>query len=125
MTNKEDFNLSIFDEDFWNNPIKAPYKMSQKEFVEKTRTVLDKICNSYSKAWQSRVLKSDEYPEESVCDKCTGFGTFIHNGEEKECFQDKEQGDCFHRLCDYKQVGMDLETHLDAMFDLLSVDEIN
>ena len=101
-----------------------PYKMSQKEFVEKTIAVLSKICNSYSKGWQSRVLIDGEYPDESVCDKCTGFGKFMENGEEKECVQDREQGDCFHRFCDYEQVGMDLEAHLEDMFDLLSVDEI-
>lgn len=100
------------------------YKMSQKEFFEKTKVLLNKICNNYSQGWQSRVLIDGEHPEESVCDKCTGCGIFMDNGEEKECIQDREQGDCFHRFCDYEQVGMDLETHLEDMFDLLSVDEI-
>ena len=101
-----------------------PYKMSQKEFVEKTKAVLNKICNSYSQGWQSRVLRDSELPDESVCDKCTDCGLFMDNGEEKECVQDREQGDCFHRFCDYEQVGMDLESHLEDMFYLLSVDEI-
>jgi hypothetical protein len=48
----------------------------------------------------------------------------LENGEEKDCVQDREQGDCFHRFCDYEQVGMDLETHLGDITDLLSVDEI-
>jgi hypothetical protein len=100
------------------------YKMSQKEFVEKTKAVLNKICNIYSQGWQSRVLRDGEHPAESVCNKCTGCGLFMDNGEEKECVQDREQGDCFHRFCDYEQVGMDLELHLEDMFDLLSVDEI-
>lgn len=72
----------------------------------------------------SRVLKDNEFPDESICDKCTGCGNFMDNGEEKECFQNREQGDCFHRFCDYEQVGMDLEDHLDDICDLLSVDEI-
>lgn len=101
-----------------------PYKMTKKDFVEKTKTVLNKICNSYSQGCQSKVLRDGEHPEESVCDKCTGCGLFMDNGEEKECVQDREQGDCFHRFCDYEQVGMDLETHLEDMFDLLSVDEV-
>ena len=100
------------------------YKMSQKEFVEKTKVVLNKICNSYSQGWQSRLLREDEQPEESICDKCTGCGTFNDNGEEKECVQDHEQGQCYHRFCDYEEVGMNLKTHLSDMFDLLSVDEI-
>lgn len=98
--------------------------MSQKEFVEKTKAVLEKIYNGYSQNWQSRVLSDDEHPEESICDKCTGCGIFLENGEERDCFQDMEQGDCFHRFCDYEQVGIDLEDHLADIFDLLSVDEI-
>lgn len=101
-----------------------PYKMSQKEFVEKTKAVLNKICNNYSQGWQSRLLRDYEQPEESVCDKCTGCGLFNDNGEEKECVQDHEQGQCYHRFCDYEEVGIELETHLSDMFDLLSVDEI-
>lgn len=100
------------------------YKMSQKEFIEKTKSVLEKIYNAYLEGWQSRVLRDGEHPEESVCDKCTGCGVFLENGEERDCVQDREQGDCFHRFCDYEQVGMDLETHLADISDLLSVDEI-
>jgi hypothetical protein len=111
-------------EDLFNIEPQEPYKMSQKEFVTKTKDVLEKIYNAYSQGWQSRVLRDGEHPEESVCDKCIGCGIFIENGEEKECVQDREQGDCFHRFCDYEQVGMDLETHLADISDLLSVDEI-
>lgn len=110
--------------DLFKNEPQGLYKMSQKEFVEKTKAVLNKICNNYLQGWQSRVLRDGEHPEESVCDKCTGCGAFMDNGEEKDCVQDMEQGDCFHRFCDYEQVGRDLETHLGDMFDLLSVDEI-
>jgi hypothetical protein len=48
----------------------------------------------------------------------------MDNGQEKECVQDREQGDCFHRFCDYEQVGINLEAHLKDMFDLLSVNEV-
>jgi len=111
-------------EDLFKIEPQETYKMSQKEFVLKTKDVLEKIYNAYSQGWQSRVLRDGEHPEESVCDKCTGCGLFMDNGEEKECVQDKEQGDCFHRFCDYEQVGMDLETHLSDIAELLSVDEI-
>lgn len=104
--------------------LQGPYRMSQNEFVEKTKSVLNKICDLYSNGWQSRVLKDGEHPAESVCDKCTGYGTFTKNAEEKGCIQDREQGDCFHRFCDYEQVGMDLEHYLGCIYDLLSVNEI-
>ena len=111
-------------EDLFKTEPHEPYKMNQKEFVEKTKSVLEKIYNSYSQGWQSRVLTDDEYPEENVCDKCTGCGIFLENGEERDCVQDREQGDCFHRFCDYEQVGMDLENYLEDVCDLLSVDEV-
>lgn len=113
-------------EDLFNTEPQEPYEMSKKEFFEKTKKVLNKIYNSYSQGWQSRLLKDDEYPDESVCDKCTGYGSFIENGEEWECVQDREQGECFHRFCDYEQVVNDLEIHLQFgdVLDLLSVDKI-
>jgi hypothetical protein len=112
------------DELFEFKPQEPIVKMSQKEFVEKTKAVLNKICDSYSQGWQSRVLRNGEYPDESVCDKCKGNGIFIVNGEERECVRDDEQGDCFRRFCDYEEVGMSLENYLDDVFDLLSVNEI-
>ncbi len=98
--------------------------MSKSDFFEKTKSVLNNIYSSYSQGWQSRVLKNDEYPEETICDKCTGRGIFINNDEEKECIQDYEYGTCFHRFCDYEQVGMCLEDHLNDMYELLLVDKI-
>jgi hypothetical protein len=101
-----------------------PYTMTQKEFVEKTKSLLEKIYSGYLQGWQSRVLFDEEYPEESICDKCTGCGIFLENGEERDCVQDREWGGCFHRFCDYEQVGMELETHLGDIVDLLSVDKV-
>ncbi|MFD2922024.1 hypothetical protein ACFS6H_20050 [Terrimonas rubra] len=112
-----------FDDLFKTEP-KEPYKMSQMDFFEKTKVVFEKIYKSYSQAWQEKNLKDDEYPEESVCDKCTGCGIFLKNGEEKDCFQNKEHGECFYLFCDYELVGMELETQLEEISDLLSVDEI-
>jgi len=110
-------------EDLFNTQVQ-PYIMSQKEYFEKTKAVLDKIVDSYSKGWKIRFLRDGEHPEESVCDECTGCGLFFYNGEEKECFRDTEQGDCFHRFCDYEQVGMDLESCMEDIFGLSAVDEI-
>lgn len=111
-------------EEFFKIEPHEPYVMSQADFNEKTKSVLEKIYNVYSQGWQNRYLKDEERPEESVCDKCTGCGIFLENGQEKECMQDKEHGDCFHRFCDYEQVGADLEDYLPDITDLLSVEEI-
>ena len=112
------------DEDLLKIVTQEPYKMSQQDFVNKTKELLEKIYGAYSQEWKGRVLKDNDYPEESVCDKCTGCGIFTENGQEKDCIQDKEQGDCFHRFCDYEQVGMNLETYIGDIISLLSVDEI-
>ena len=102
-----------------------PYEMTQKDFIEKTKTVLEKIYSAYLQGWQSRVLRDGEHPDESVCNKCSGCGLFMDNGEEKECVQDREQGDCFHRFFDYEQVGMNLENHIEEITDLLSVEQLS
>jgi hypothetical protein len=111
-------------EDLFKDIPVEPITMTQKEFFEKTKAILTKINYSYSNAWQTRLLLEEEFPEENICDKCTGCGVFLKNGEERDCFQDKEQGDCFHRFCDYEQVGMEMEDHLSDMHDLMVVDEI-
>ena len=111
-------------DDFFKTEPIEPHKMSQKDFIQKTKEVLNKICDSYFNARQKVSLRYVEYPDENVCCKCKGFGKFMYNGEEKECFMDRERGECFHTHLDYKQVGMDLETHFEDMIDLLSVDEI-
>lgn len=60
-----------------------PKKMDSIEFFEKTKLVLTKIYNSYSQGYMNRVLTDEEYPEESICDKCTGCGLFMDSGEKK------------------------------------------
>ena len=111
-------------ESMFNELQGEPIKMGQKEFLEKTKALLNKVLNSYCQGWQSRSLMDDEYPEESVCDKCTGTGTFMNEGEEKECIIDGEAGYCYHKFCDYEQVGMDLVAYIDDMLDLIGVDEL-
>ncbi len=99
-----------------------PVKMNQGDFMSKTKGLLAKIDSIYSKGWQNRHLLDSEYPDESICDKCTGCGVFKHDGEEKECRQNGEEGYCYHRFCDYEQVGMELEEQVESIYEILSVD---
>jgi hypothetical protein len=101
-----------------------PYKMDKNEFFVRTKKLLENLSNNFSQSFFNRYLMDFEYPEESICDKCTGCGTFIYDGEEKECYQDREHGECLHRLCDYEQIGMYLEDNIVELCELLSVDEI-
>jgi len=111
--------------DIFGTEPSEPIKMSQQEFVEKTNALLIKINNAYSQAWQDRPLKDSEYPNESVCYKCTGCGVFQMDDEERDCFINYERGECYHRFCDYEQVGVDIESLIFDTHELLSVDEIN
>ncbi len=110
--------------DIFNIEPIEPVIMDQKEFFSKTIMLLNKISNIYSGAWQNRSLKDEEFPDESICDKCTGCGVFKEGDIEKDCFQDKEQGWCYHRFCDYEQVGMELELQFYDINELLSIDEL-
>ena len=99
--------------------IEEPPKIKQSEFNELAKKVLKNICNSYHQSWHSRPLKDEEFPEESVCNKCTGCGTFKENGKEKDCVQDREQGWCYHRYIDAEEFGIEVETELENIYHLL------
>ena len=102
-----------------------PINMSKDEFVEKTKKLLNYISDQYCKGWQSRALKDEEYPEESICDKCTGCGAFKLNNEDSECVRDYEQGECYVRYFDAEEFGLEVEAIIEDMFELLYVDNIN
>lgn len=110
-------------EDLFKSEPQPRHKMDQNDFFKKTKVLLSKIYVSYVQAWQNRPLADSEYPEESICNKCTGCGTFIDNSDTKVCVQDNEQGYCFHPFFDYEQLGEDLENYLENIEELLSVEE--
>lgn len=99
--------------------IKELPKIKQSEFNELAKKVLSNICYSYHQSWHSRPLKDEEFPDESICDRCTGCGTFKINGEDKECVQDREQGQCYHRYQDAEEFGIEVETELENIYGLL------
>lgn len=99
--------------------------MSKDDFVKNTKELLESIYTDFSSAWQSRALRNGEHPEEHICDKCKGCGIFLLDGEERECVQDKEYGDCFYRFCNYEQFGIDIEQRFTKIFELLSTTKIN
>lgn len=115
--------MDIFDIDIDDEPREIS-KMNQIEFNNRTKKLLNNICDIYLHGWKSILLKDIEYPDENTCDKCNGCGLFMYNNEQKECFQDRELGDCFHRVCDYEQIVKDFENHLDEVYELISVEEI-
>jgi hypothetical protein len=104
--------------------IQEPINMVKDEFVAKTKKLLAYIESSYGKGWKSRSLKDEEFPEESICDKCTGCGTFKLNNEDAECMMDYEDGQCVTRYFDSEEFGLEVETCLDDIYELLYVDNV-
>jgi len=104
--------------------IQEPINMTKDEFVAKTKKLLNYISEQYSKGWQSRALKEEEYPEESICDKCKGCGTFKLNGEDAECVIDHEQGECYVRYFDAEEFGLEIEASMDDVWELLHIDNV-
>jgi hypothetical protein len=102
--------------------------MSSSKYLSKTKELLGKIEKEYSIAWQDRPLKDNEMPNEIICDRCDGCGVFLENGqegEERDCFQDREQGECYHRYCDYEQVGLEIESLIGCIHELLRVEKLD
>lgn len=91
-------------------------KIKQSEFNETVKKLLNNICNCYHNSWHSRSLKDEEFPEESICDKCKGCGTFNVDGEDRECFMDRENGICYQ---DAEEFGMEVEDEMDNIYGLL------
>ncbi len=73
------------------------------------------IWNEYGKAWSNRNLLDTEYPPEDVCAICKGCGNFNkHDGETGECFKDRMEGECYHRVFDTDQFGAEVAAILET-----------
>ena len=116
---------SVFDDLFnLKEEIHEPINMAKDEFVAKTKKLLAYIESSYGKGWKDRSLKEEEFPEESVCDKCTGCGIFKLDGEDAECTRDFEEGECYVRYFDAEEFEIEVETCLDDIYELLYIDNV-
>lgn len=109
-----------FDNLFKVEPEK-PNVMGANEYYNRSNKLFSIIDMLYSKAWKSKRLSDSEFPEEIVCDKCTSQGICIINGEEKDCYQDKENGDCFYTFFDSEEFGLEIENTIGDIHELLSV----
>ena len=47
-----------------------PITMSKTEYIEKAKKLIEYIATEYNRCWQSRALTDNEYPDESICEKC-------------------------------------------------------
>jgi len=110
----------MFDMLFDNSDLELP-KIKQSEFNTLATKVLENIAKSYNQSWHSRPLKEEEFPDESICDKCKGCGVFVNGEFQSDCFKDREQGWCYHRYQDAEEFGTEVETELESIYALIGV----
>lgn len=103
----------------------TPIIMDSKDYFEKSRELFRKMSERYSASWYNKQLSDDEYPDQSICDKCTGCGTTIIDSETVDCYQDKEDGSCYYRFVDYEEFGSSLESLIEDIHNLCVVDDIS
>lgn len=112
--------FDIFD----NKQVYELPKIKQSEFNESAIKVIESIAKSYNQSWHTRPLKDEEFPDESICDKCTGCGSFINGEFQSDCFQDREQGWCYHRYQDVEEFGLEVASEIESIWGLLGIEII-
>lgn len=101
---------------------KKPVEMGAGEYFTKSTSLLYSLLNEYSQCWQDRPLEESEYPDEAICDQCKGCGVF--GEEETECFQDRQEGQCYKRIFDTELFADEFTMHLHRINELIAVDKI-
>jgi len=101
-----------------------PEFMNKDEYFKRSQKVLESISMSYSNSWGSIRLSDGEYPDESICEKCKGFGICKINGEEKQCKQDRIEGECFYDYFDSEDFILSIESQMEELHNLLGIDGI-
>lgn len=101
------------------------HSMPKEEFIEKAKKVLNEINNLYTRSYLTKIVTDSLRPEESVCEACKGCGTIKdESGGELDCYQDREEGDCYYKIFDAENFGFDIEERIDQVWDLISVDKL-
>lgn len=99
-------------------------EMDKDEYLDKVNQIFSIIDSTYSKAWTRVRLKDDEYPNEDICEKCTGCGSTIVNGETVECIANREEGECHYVLFDSDEFGISVGELMSDIWELLPVNKL-
>lgn len=110
-------------DDLFNIEPEVPFIMDKDEYLNKSKEVFDIFATLYASSWQRRSLRDDEYPDELVCEACTGCGIYQENIG--ECNQDSIEGGCYVQYQDVEQLGIDISNNIEDVYTLLSVNGLN
>lgn len=103
--------MDLFDDFFKDDKEDLIIHVEQPEMTEMGKS----LWGMYGNAWSSVRLTDAEYPHESICEQCTGCGTFkLENGNDGECAMDRSEGECFHRHFDAQQFGEEVASYLEG-----------
>jgi hypothetical protein len=112
--------------DFFDKPsmfdAPEPPKFTAAEFMQKTKRLLDDIQVAYGEAYYNYRLTESDLPAEAVCASCKGCGTF---GDNRECIQNNEEGECYERRFDAEHLSESLQAIMfedSAFFDLYAAE---
>lgn len=98
-----------------------PIKMTSDLFFKKTKELLKKIDDCYCESYERVRLTEEEFPNESICNACKGFGTF--GIEEKKCFKgDIYDDNCTHIAFDHELFKNTFDELVEILHEILKVD---
>jgi len=120
--------MSEIDEIFNIDTEEKPLKMTNSEFIEKTRLILSKIDKELQTGHQWSRVTDEEYQRQD-CDNCKGCCVIVRNGKELNCTPDKLDGDCFVLDFQYETFVEEIENIMFhdpkySFYDLLSCEII-
>jgi hypothetical protein len=113
-------------DDFFNvdSPPIELISMDKDEYFTQSQRIFNSIMVDFTMAYHRQRLHDNDYPDQSVCDMCNGCGNFMLDGEETECFQNKEAGECYYSYFDSEGFRDSMELKLESISDMLQVYEL-
>lgn len=99
--------------------------MDSKEYLKDTKELLNKCLYIYNQAFIKNWIKEDTIINPDICDKCNGNNNNIKiNNEIIECFQDREEGDCFYMQFDKDGFIEDFNQLFEDIMALIQIDKL-
>lgn len=84
---------SVFLNDLFATPLIEQPKISKDEFIDKAKSILEKIWSEYGQSFEKPLMEEKEL-EAAPCEKCNGCMNWKYFDEEIQCVQDRIEGDC-------------------------------
>lgn len=97
---------------------------SKEQYLKTSKTIFETISNSYSSSFKKEHLTDEQFPDESVCDKCKGCGTFINGGIETDCYNNPEYGYCSYTYFDSELFIENFNNVMPMLDDLLQYNKL-